>query len=1123
MIELPGLEEPAVALAAAVVRSAVGIWLKDPMLTSDGSIGIAEVFGRRASDYFQKSRAIRTYDQMAEEVARKIIPLLEREYRSVPDNERTAAIRAVAETFSVASLSGEDIYQSDLSAGYIQRQLGPQSASTLEKFLLSDGATQLYQLLLRECCEYLVQVVKSLPDFQSNALTQLLARSTQTINYLQDLLDRLPAREQGDKAQDASVTYRRQVINILDEMELFGASLTESSRHYPLGLAYISLSVVSGKHHEKDDEDGCDPADRDHQEVLDSIVSAVKRRQTQRVSIESVLQSAPRVFIRGEAGSGKTTILKWLAVRAAERSLPAVLSAKNNFIPFYIPLRRYSEREFPIPSEFVNSVGRDLAEDLPKRWVSGQLRSGHAMVLIDGIDELPEARRRDAHTWIRQLITSYKNVTFVVTSRPGAVPADWLVRQSFSVYALQPMDSNDIRTFVEQWHAAVGSQMSDQAERRELLEYMPNLLDQILTHNHLRRTAETPLLCALICALNRERRGNLPASRLELYEIALAMLLERRDLESNIMLDAELSRAQKIIILQDIAYWLVRNGWADADRNDVIAHIARKLLNMPKIRIDATETYRRLLERSGLIREPSYRRVDFIHKSFQEYLAAKEALGVGDTGLLINNGHMDQWRDVVVMAAGLADAKRGREILTSLLARGDAEPKNRKKLNLVAMACLETCHEILPAIRTDIQTRVRPLLPPRELDSIKDLVSCGDIALELLSDMEITDENQVSASIRLAGEIASELALDFIRNYRMSTRSSVLDEIRRAWPRFDVIHFAESIVKGSSLDARYLWVSDSETVASLGLLDRVQHVECSFPIGEQNIRQLCALPRLRKLTIKVSEPDLLKLPRIATFEELNVAIYEFGNEKLRRLAGVPHIRSLTIDGSNNWISDYRPLEWFRHLTELRIYASSIDSTEADIVDMLLNNRIVEQLSVLVVANDSYLAYMEQLERLSDPETIGIVSCRSFRELSGISAWSSSLRHLSISDTDVRSLNPLARLSHLEILDVSRTRVKDLSPIGKLGSLRAINLTGCDSELSVGPVLDLPSIEFVIMPDGALWQAAGDKDRVLVELEPGDPALQWRVCQKLMGGQFVPTVGGRGYDLDTDGSRWPDPV
>jgi hypothetical protein len=102
-------------------------------------------------------------------------------------------------------------------------------------------------------------------------------------------------------------------------------------------------------------------------------------------------------------------------------------------------------------------------------------------------------------------------------------------------------------------------------------------------------------------------------------------------------------------------------------------------------------------------------------------------------------------------------------------------------------------------------------------------------------------------------------------------------------------------------------------------------------------------------------------------------------------------------------------------------------------------------------------------------------------------------------------------------------VKDLSPIGKLGSLRAINLTGCDSELSVGPVLDLPSIEFVIMPDGALWQAAGDKDRVLVELEPGDPALQWRVCQKLMGGQFVPTVGGRGYDLDTDGSRWPDPV
>ncbi len=1105
---MPGLEEPAVALATAVVRCAVGLWLKDTTLTADGSMSVLEIFGRRANDYFQRSKAIRTFDQMAETVAaRKIIPLLEHEYRDLSENEKQAAILAVAETFNTARLNDNDLFQSDLNAGYIQRHLRPQASKILENALLSDSATQLYQLLLRECCEYVVQAAKSLPEFQANALTQLLARSTQVINSLQDVLDRLPERSRSDRTQDASasVIYRRQIINMLDEMELFGASLTESSRHYPLSLAYISLSVLGVERY----QEAFDVGDV---EIFEQMELASRRRQAQRISVESVLQSAPRLFIRGEAGSGKTTILKWLAVRTAARSLPVSLASKADCVPFYIPMRRYPEGNFPTPSEFVNSVGRHLAEDLPSGWVSDQLELGRAIVLVDGIDELPDNRREDARTWLRQLLSQYDESTFIVTSRPGAVPVDWLESEEFSVYALQPMDSADIRKFVKQWHDAVASQVSDIAGRMELINYQSDLIEQILTRQHLKRTAETPLLCALICALNRERRGRLPASRLELYEIALTMLLERRDIESNIMLDADLSRSQKVRILQDIAYWLVRNEWADASKDDVIIHIGKKLQNMQRIKISAAETYRRLLERSGVIREPVYHRVDFIHKSFQEYLAAREALAVDDMGILINNSHLDQWRDVVVMAAGLADTKRGRRILRSLLARGDRELDHRETLYLVAMACLETCQEILPTIRAEVQKRARPLLPPHDLESVKDLARCGDIALELLLDMEITDHSDICASIRLASEIGSELAMEFINRYRMSAQSVVLDEIRRAWPKFDVMDFATHIIKGSLLDAEYLWVADADIIDALTELSRLRHLECVCQIGYQDVRKISLLRRLQRLTLTISKANALEWLRESEIDHLEVTIEDATSDELRRLTEVPHIRSLTVNGWD-FIDDYQPFEWFRDLIALRLCAPN----GAEVFD----SAALEQLALFVITRNSELAYIEQLERLDHPETLGLVSCSRFRELSGISSWSSTLRHLSIAGSDVRSLSPIARLSKLEVLDVSHTPVRDLSPIKDLGSLRAINLMGCRADLDIRYVTHLPHIEFIILPDGSMRQV-GNKGRTnFTGDESSDVSLQWRVCQKMVNAQFVPCLGRDGESLEEDGSRWMD--
>ena len=53
-----------------------------------------------------------------------------------------------------------------------------------------------------------------------------------------------------------------------------------------------------------------------------------------------------------------------------------------------------------------------------------------------------------------------------------------------------------------------------------------------------------------------------------------------------------------------------------------------------------------------------------------------------------------------------------------------------------------------------------------------------------------------------------------------------------------------------------------------------------------------------------------------------------------------------------------------------------------------------------------------------------------------------LRKLQLGHTDLASVEPLARFSHLVELDISATRVANLAPLGTLTRLRIVHTDGC---------------------------------------------------------------------------------
>ncbi|MGF0171080.1 hypothetical protein ACQF36_11330 [Streptomyces sp. Marseille-Q5077] len=106
------------------------------------------------------------------------------------------------------------------------------------------------------------------------------------------------------------------------------------------------------------------------------------------------------------------------------------------------------------------------------------------------------------------------------------------------------------------------------------------------------------------------------------------------------------------------------------DRTDTVPQLERQLLpSMPYVAAEGSpeEILRHLLVHSGLLREPAVDAVDFVHRTFQDFLRERAAA--------------EEERDSDVLVAHARAGERGR-LLTGLVERGIGEPEHRGRLHL---------------------------------------------------------------------------------------------------------------------------------------------------------------------------------------------------------------------------------------------------------------------------------------------------------------------------------------------------------------------------------------------------------------------------------------------------------
>ncbi|MFS8104893.1 NACHT domain-containing protein [Lentzea alba] len=829
-------------LGQSVAMRATTEWLAEP---DTRTLPLAELAARELAKPTQRAKL----DTLVQHIGHQVTEQLEAVLERFPSDDIATSLAAVEEALSSVDLSDPALLADDADPEVLAQRI----RRTLPRADLSGC----YDIALDQSCRYLVQILRHLPSFQPRALAEVLSRATAQAALLEDVLARLPRTSlyapQGTANDDEfRDEYLRYIAANLDRLELLGLSMKDRPR-LALSVAYLSLTVSGHKRQQRE------------------WFGEADHHPHSGIRVESAL--VDRTFVRGEAGSGKTTLLDWLAVTAARGGFTGSLKTWNGLVPFPIRLRAYADSPLPTkPEEFVTGW---LAGIMPTGWVHRVLAAGKGLLLVDGVDEVPPSKRQNVREWLRELVQIFPSAQVVVTARPAATDEKWLAELDFSSVELEQMSPSDVRVFLQRWHEAADA--PEEAQRR--------LVTQLDSREHLRSLASSPLLCAMLCALNLGRVSELPQSRMELYAAALTMLLDLRDAERGIA--RILTTSDKTVLLRDLAWRLTLGGRTQLPTTKVHEHVTRKIRSMPNVDEEPGAVVTHLLERSGVIREPVPGQVDFVHRTFQEYLAGEEAMQDGQVETLVAHAHQDSWTQTIVLACGHGQRSQVTELLTEVLDRADREPRRARRLRLLAAACLETVRDVDPDVHDRIDAIIRDkLVPPRSKRETTSLATIGHRVLRYLpTSLDELSDAAASATVRSAALVGSPEALARLAGYARDPRENVQEALMEAWLNFDPERYADEVLAEAPLDEGYARITSVRLIPHLWRLRQLVGIDL-FLQSSEKLRDLAfveSVPNIRYVSACVPG-DVDMSPLRSTTPRV---LYLYGSRRFRNLGELP--------------------------------------------------------------------------------------------------------------------------------------------------------------------------------------------------------------------------------------------
>lgn len=480
-----------------------------------------------------------------------------------------------------------------------------------------------------------------------------------------------------------------------------------------------------------------------------------------------VVQRNRKVVVLGDPGSGKTTLVKWLARQCAlgSEAMAEKLGWGEDVVPVVVPIAGYGkaledDESVRLHEHIGTELDRDEGEGFGDLMLE-RMKDGECLVLLDGLDEIPDpGRRLAAARGVGELMARCPECRYVVTSRIVGYSL-CRVTGDVSHYVLRGFEDDDIRQFARQWCEAYEKASHPEAvdlerARREAEELTEAIFDK--AHPQVVEFARNPLLLTIL-ALIKQTRVQLPERRVQLYEVALNTLMESWVRGRSLARGAkgvELDVGQSVRVWQRVAYWMHREKPAGtAHRSELIEKLKAALVEeMGVSEREAEETAESFLtaaaERTGLLQARGENVFGFLHQTFEEYLTAMHIASPAHTAFERAAPHLhdSRWREVILLTAGYIGAVLRQPELAGMFV--DSMRKAGSKYEEILHRDLLLASECL-AERTPLDRRCEQ----RILGDVCDLATSGDVGASLRHDMARVLEGMVE--LRPSGENVSKV------------------------------------------------------------------------------------------------------------------------------------------------------------------------------------------------------------------------------------------------------------------------------------------------------------------------------------------------------------------------------
>ncbi|USX56217.1 SUMF1/EgtB/PvdO family nonheme iron enzyme [Lentzea sp. HUAS12] len=194
-----------------------------------------------------------------------------------------------------------------------------------------------------------------------------------------------------------------------------------------------------------------------------------QRSGDHQIVAESILGVSSTAVITGGPGSGKTTVLKYIALALAESALnpEANMTGKLGLgervpVPVFIPLNGFATfldgrpyganpREFTLlrfAEHYV--ILRQAYLDLPEDFFARLLQRGVPLVLLlDGLDEIADENQRImVSRSIEDIAQTPLSCSILVTARPSAYRGGAVLPPSFPEFEIRPLERQQVNSMV---------------------------------------------------------------------------------------------------------------------------------------------------------------------------------------------------------------------------------------------------------------------------------------------------------------------------------------------------------------------------------------------------------------------------------------------------------------------------------------------------------------------------------------------------------------------------------------------------------------------------------------------------------------------------------------------------